>query len=162
MVEVRELLPVLDISLDSVSDHLSLGLITQMVLIANPHGNGNLVNAVKRDLLGLVSNLIVLLELLEALLDRALSVVKGRLDGRGLSDNPSRCILAVQGHLGANFFEVLELVKTSLMIDTHRFILELAPLPKLGVAVLILSEPNARGESSKLEDRISVELFLQR
>ena len=81
MVEVRKLLPVLDISLDSVPDHLSLGLIAQMVLIANPHGNWNLVNAGERDLLGLVSNLIVLLELLESLLDRALGVVKRRLNG---------------------------------------------------------------------------------
>ena len=77
VVEARDRLPVLNSITDGVSDDLSLLLIAEMVVLADPHGNGDLIYSVKWDLLSLITNFIVLLELLEALLDGALTVVKG-------------------------------------------------------------------------------------
>ena len=77
VVEAWDRLPVLNSITDGVSDDLSLLLIAEMVVLADPHGNGDLIYSVKWDLLSLITNFIVLLELLEALLDGALSVVKG-------------------------------------------------------------------------------------
>ena len=79
MGEAWNSLPVLDRIPDSVPYDFGLRLIAEMVLLSNPHGDGDLIDARKRDLLSLISNLIVLLELLEALFDGALSIVKRRL-----------------------------------------------------------------------------------
>jgi len=51
-----------------------------MVLLSNPHGDWNFVNGRKWDLFRLVTNLVILLEFLEALLDGALGVVKRGLN----------------------------------------------------------------------------------
>ena len=60
----------------------------------------------------------------------------------------------MHGHMRADLLQVLELVEATLMVDAHWLILELASLPKLWVAVLLLLKPDAWGEGGKLETKL--------
>ena len=79
--ETFHIFPVLDGVANGIFDGVSLSWVTQFIICTNPHGDGNFIDAGKRDLFSLVAWLVILLELLEALFDRALSVMKGGLHG---------------------------------------------------------------------------------
>ena len=89
--------PVLDCVTNRVPNHLSLRLITQIIRLTDPHSDRNLVDAGEWDFIRLVPHHIVLLELLEALLDRTLGVVQARLNRRRLRVEPLRGRFAVLG-----------------------------------------------------------------
>lgn len=158
MIPAWDSLPVLDSIANGVSDDFSLGLVAQLVSFADPHGNGDLIDAGEWDLISLVANVVILLEFLEALLDGALGVMEGGLHGRGLSNQPSGCTLAVHGHVRADRLQVLELVQATFMVNTQTFVPELTALP--GLRVLMPVKPDARREGSKLEEAVSIEVLL--
>ena len=95
MTETFHVLPVLDGVANRIFDDMSLSWVTQLVLCTDPHGDGNFVDAGEGNLHALVAWLVIFAELNEVLLDRALSVMEGRLDGGGLSDDPSSSMLTM-------------------------------------------------------------------
>lgn len=95
--------------------------------------------------------------LLEATLDRALTVVKGRLDRRWLQDEPIEGLSAVPGEVSADLLDVLWLVFAALDVDTKTLVSEDRLLP---FALFGGLETNARSEGSELVQTVRIKLFL--